>query len=194
MSIDTHHDAGADVRVGSETERLLDRLDDPRTAAALHTLLDNAELLAVMVSGLDGLARKGEVVGDTLAEVLEEARAAVRATGLDPMTTSRQLATLIPSLAAASPAINRIVESPIVDPEPIDVLSETAVALVNGLRAAQSNETRIGVTGLLRATRDEDVQRGLGFLVEVARVFGRDLRDNDAARSGDSERPADTTG
>ena len=184
MSIDTGTEASADVPVRPETERLLDRLEDPRTAAALHTLLDNAELLAVIVGGLDGLARKGEVIGDTLAEVIEEARAAGRATGLDPMTTSRQLSTLIPTLAAASPAINRILDSPIVEPEPIEVLSETAVALVNGLRAAQENETQIGLTGLVRASRDEDVQRGLGFLVEVAKVFGRDLRENDIARRG----------
>ena len=162
-----------------ETERLLDRLEDPGTAAALHSLLDNAELLAVLVTGLDGLARKGEVVGDTLAEVLHELRAAGRSTGLDPMTTSRQLSTLIPTLADASPAINRILDSPIVEPEPIDVLSETAVALVAGLRAAQANETQLGALGLLRATRDPDVQRGLGFLVEVARVFGREIASGD---------------
>lgn len=165
-----------------EAARLLERLEDPRTADALHTLLDNAELIAVLVSGLDGLARKGEVIGDTLAEVLEEARAAGRSTGLDVMTTSRQLSTLIPTLAAASPAINRIVESPIVEPEPIDVLSETAVALVRGLKAAQTNDTHMGVAGLLRATREPDVQRGLGFIVEVAREFGRELADQDALR------------
>ncbi len=122
------------------------------------------------------------MVGDTLAEVLEEARAAGRATGLDVMTTSRQLSTLIPALAAASPAINRIVDSPIVEPEPIDVLSETAVALVRGLRAAQKNDTRAGLVGLLRSTREPDVQRGLGFLVEVAREFGRELVDQDEIR------------
>jgi AcrR family transcriptional regulator len=168
-----------------EYARLLDRLEDPRTATALHTLLDNIELLSVIVRGLDGLARKGEVVGDTLAEVLNEARAAGRATGLDPLETSRQLATLIPTLADASPAINRILASPIVEPEPIEVLSETAVALVAGLKAAQANDTKVGLRGLMKSTRDDDVRRGLGFLVEVARAFGRDLRTNDARRNGD---------
>ncbi len=161
-----------------EVERLLDRLEDPRTEAALHTLLDNAELIAVLVAGLDGLARKGEVIGDTIAEVIQEAKAAGRASGLDPVQTTRQLSTIIPTLADASPAINRILDSPIVEPEPIDVLSETAVALVRGLKSAQANETRIGLTGLLRATRDPDVQRGLGFAVEVAREFGRVLADD----------------
>ncbi len=167
-----------------ETERLLDRLEDPHTAAALHSLLDNAELLAVLVTGLDGLARKGEVVGDTLAEVLHEVRAAGRSTGLDPMTTSRQLSTLIPTLAAASPAINRILDSPIVEPEPIDVLSETAVALVAGLRAAQANQTQVGARGLYKATKDPDVRRGLGFLVEVARIFGREIAAAETETNG----------
>ena len=163
-------------RAHAEVERLVERLAEPRTAAALHTLLDNVELLAVMVDGLDGLARKGEVIGDTLGEVLHEVRAAGRATGLDVRTTSQQLATLIPTLAEASPAINRILESPIVEPEPIAVLSEAAEALVKGLQAAQQNQTKVGLRGLLKATKDEDVQRGLGFLIEVAKVFGSDLK------------------
>jgi AcrR family transcriptional regulator len=191
MSIDTVDGVSGGAWEGldagrPEYARLLDRLEDPRTAASIHTLLDNIELLSVIVRGLDGLARKGEVIGDTLAEVLHEARAAGRATGLDPMETSRQLATLIPTLANASPAINRILESPIVEPEPIDVLSETAIALVKGLKAAQANDTRVGIRGLMKATRDEDVQRGLGFLVEVARVFGADLRTTDGRRGTDA--------
>lgn len=176
MSLDTAvSDHPAPAR--PEAERLLERLEDPRTAAALHTLLDNAELIAVLVGGLDGLARKGEVIGDTLADVLDETRAAVRATGLDPMTTSRQLATLIPTLAAASPAINRVLESPIVESEPIEVLSETAFALVEGLKAASEQRTRVGLRGLLKALKDDDVRRSLGFVVEVARAFGRDLEE-----------------
>jgi len=164
-----------------EVDRLLDRLEDPTVAASLNSLLDNVELLAVLVAGLDGLARKGEVIGDTIAEVLDQIRATGQSTGLDPVHTAQQLGTIIPTLAAASPAINRILESPIVEPEPIDVLSETAVALVDGLKAAEAGQTRLGLMGLWRATRDRDVQRGLGFVVEVARVFGRDLGKRPAA-------------
>lgn len=163
------------ARQSEEVDRLVARLAEPRTAAALHTLLDNVELAAIIMSGLDGLARKGEVVGDTLAEVLHEVRAAGRATGMDIGTTSRQLATLIPALAEAAPTITRLVESPIVDPEPVAVLSEAASALVTGLKLAQTNGTQVGLRGLMKATKDPDVQRGLGFLIEVAKVFGRDM-------------------
>jgi len=173
---------GGAVRDADAVEQLVGRLSEPRTAASLNLLLDNVELLAVMVSGLDGLARKGEAIGDTLAEVLGEVRAAGQATGLDVRVTSRQLATLIPTLADASPAINRILNSPIVEPEPLAVLSEAAVALVQGLQAAQANQTRVGLRGLYKATKDEDVQRGLGFLIEVAKVFGRQLPTEPPAR------------
>lgn len=180
MAIDAVDDVAVQLSAEPRPEavRLLDRLEDPRTASALHTLLDNVELLSVVVRGLDGLARKGDVIGDTLAEVLHEVRAAGRSTGLDPLLTSRQLATLIPTLAEASPAIQRILASPIVEPEPIDVLSDAANALVIGLKAAQAKDTRVGLRGLMKATRDDDVQRGLGFLVEVARAFGRHLNSS----------------
>jgi uncharacterized protein YjgD (DUF1641 family) len=167
-----------------EVNRLLDRLNDPTVAASLNSLLDNIELLAVLVAGLDGLARKGEVIGDTIAEVLDQVRATSQSTGLDPLQAAQQLGTIIPTLAAASPAINRILESPIVEPEPIDVLSETALALVAGLKAAESGKIRLGLMGLFRATRDKDVQRGLGFVVEVARVFGRDLDKRSSSPAG----------
>ncbi len=162
----------------SEADRLVDRLEDPRTAAALHSLLDNAELLAVIVEGLDGLARRGEVIGDTIAEVVHEVRAAGQATGLDPVETSRQLATVIPTLADASPAINRILESPIVEEKPIEVLSETAEALVAGLESARSKGASTGMVGLMAATRDPDVRRGMGFAIEVLRAFGREIDDS----------------
>ena len=166
---------GTVVRDQAEVDRLVDRLSEPQTAAALHLLLDNVELMAVMISGLDGLARKGELIGDTLAEVLAQARAAGQATGLDVRATTQQLATLIPTLAEASPAINRILESPILEPEPIAVLSEAAEALVAGLQAAQANQTRLSLWGMWKASKDENVQRGLGFVVEVAKVFGKDI-------------------
>ena len=166
---------GTVVRDQAEVDRLVDRLSEPQTAAALHTLLDNIELIAVIIGGIDGLARKGEVIGDTLAEVLHEVRAAGKATGLDLRETTQQLSTLIPTLADASPAINRILASPIVEPEPIEVLSEAAVSLVKGLQAARANQTKVGMRGLYKATKDEDVQRGLGFIIEVAKVFGSHL-------------------
>ena len=171
----------------TDLEGLLDRLGEPRTLAALNTLVDNAELLAVLLGGLDGLARKGDVISDTLAEVIHEAKAAGRATGLDVRVTTRQLATLIPTFADAAPTISRVVESPVLDEEPLAVVGLAAVAISEGYAAARAANARVGIGGLVKATRDADVQRGLGFLIEVARARGRRL-DADHATSGAGQR------
>ncbi|MHB8244174.1 MAG: DUF1641 domain-containing protein [Acidimicrobiales bacterium] len=169
------------VRDQAEVDRLVDRLSEPRVAASLHLLLDNIELLAVMLEGLDGLARKGEIIGDTVAEVIEEVRAATQSTGLDLRETTDQLATILPVLADAAPVIHRVLSTPIAAPEPIAVLSKAAEAFVKGLQVAQRKQTRLSLRGLYQATKDEDVQRGLGFVVEVAKVFGQDLAATEPA-------------
>lgn len=163
------------VRDRVEVDRLVARLSEPRVATSLHLLLDNVELLAVMLGGMDGLARKGEIIGDTVAEVLEEVRAATHSTGLDMRETPAQLAMILPVLADAAPTIGRILSTPLAAPEPLAVLSKAAETLVKGLQVAQGKQTRLSLRGLYQATKDEDVQRGLGFVVEVAKVFGQDL-------------------
>lgn len=166
----------------ADLERLIERLGEPRTAAALNTLLDNIELIAVLVAGLDGLARKGDLISDTVAEVISQVRAASDASGMKPGETTRQLATVIPALADASPAIRRLSESAIVDPDSITVVGLAGQAMSNAYESARPGDG-IGLGGMLRATRDPDVKRGLGFVIELAREFGRSL-DRDELRKG----------
>jgi len=49
-------------------QALAKRLAEPRTAAAVNTLLDHADLLALLVSGLDGLVSRGDTITDSLAD------------------------------------------------------------------------------------------------------------------------------
>ena len=53
-----------------------DRLDDPQVAAALNTLLDHADVLAVLVSGLDGFVRRGDTITSTLSSAVSRFRGA----------------------------------------------------------------------------------------------------------------------
>jgi len=50
------------------------RLSEPQTAAALNTLLDHADLLAISVVALDGLVGRSEVIGDALVSGFDELR------------------------------------------------------------------------------------------------------------------------
>ncbi|MFB6146206.1 MAG: DUF1641 domain-containing protein [Halobacteriaceae archaeon] len=58
------------------------------------------------------------------------------------------------------------------DPDTARALEQTLTALG---AASASEPAPVGTLGLLRALRDPEVQRGLGFLLAVARETGREM-------------------
>jgi hypothetical protein len=159
-----------------------DRLDDPQVAAALNTLLDHADVLAVLVSGLDGFVRRGDTITETVSSAVAEFRGASAAgipgadalKGVDLQGLAQSLATLSGSLVGAAPGLNTLLSSQLTDPEAADVLAALGQALVEGKAAAAADlGGPRGMFGLWKVSRDPDVVRGLGFLIQVARAFGR---------------------
>ena len=157
-----------------------DRLDDPEVAAALNTLLDHADVLAVLVSGLDGFVRRGDTITDTVSSAVAEFRGASAAgvipggaalKGVDLQGLAASLATLSGSLVGATPALTTLLSSGLTDPQAAQVLASLGDSLVDG-KAGAANPPK-GLYGLWKATKDPDVARGLGFLLAVAKSFGR---------------------
>lgn len=156
-----------------------DRLDDPQVAAALNTLLDHADVLAVLVSGLDGFVRRGDTITDTVSSAVAEFRGASAAgipgadalKGVDVQSLVASLATLSGSVVGATPALNTLLSSGLTDPQAAQVLASLGDSLVDG-KAGAANPPK-GLYGLWKATKDPDVARGLGFLLAVAKSFGR---------------------
>jgi len=76
-------------------------------------------------------------------------------------------------VSTAPRAVNGLaafVESKLLEPSALAVVSRLAAAL------AEPGDTKaVGMWGLMRALRDPDVQRAVGFLLAVAREFGRHL-------------------
>ncbi len=56
----------------SPADQIRDRLDDPTVAASLNALLDHADLLAVLVTGLDGFVRRGDLITDSLTSAVND--------------------------------------------------------------------------------------------------------------------------
>ncbi|HEV2637787.1 MAG TPA: DUF1641 domain-containing protein [Actinocrinis sp.] len=160
---------------------LLARLEQPRTVEALNVLLDNADLIVFLVTALDGFFRRGEVIADSLAEGASELRGAAGGLGNGPLAgidlrgLAASAASLSGPVVAATPALGELLGGPLADPGTVRALSRLAAALAEGeQRAAQRpGGAPTGLLGLLRLLRDEEVSRGLGHLVEVARVLGR---------------------
>ena len=123
----TSHQASRAERRPRKCHRTAERAAHARGAE--HADRQRRSLIAVLVSGLDGLARKGDVISDTVAEVITQVRGAGRATGMDVRETTHQLATIIPALAEAAPAISRVAASPIVDEGPVEVVGLSGTAL-----------------------------------------------------------------
>ncbi len=181
--------ANGQVVALSPGDQLRDRLDDPAVAESLNSLLDHADLLAVLVTGLDGFIRRGDQISDSLASAVDELRGAsltANVPGLDGIRSelgsvdlralAASLASLASALVAATPALNKILHSPLVDPDAADLLVELGQAVVEGKAAAAADPGGPkGLFGLWRVSKDRDINRGMGFLVHVARAFGRQL-------------------
>ncbi|BBX63105.1 hypothetical protein MSAS_22790 [Mycobacterium saskatchewanense] len=173
----------------SPADRLRERLDDPAVAASLNSLLDHADLLAILLTGLDGFTRRGDEITESLASAVNELRGASLAANaplfdqvkselgsIDVQALAASVASLASVLVAATPALNNVLRSPLLDPESVDVVSGLGQALIEGKAAAAADPGGPkGLFGLWRVTKDKDVSRGLGFLIQVARAFGKHL-------------------
>lgn len=176
----------AQLVVSSPSEALLSKLDEPRVAQALSSLLEHADLLAILVIGLDGLLQRGDTISDSIAKAVGELRgvAAGQAADLGPIDlpglarSLRTLSTLSAAMSDAAPGLESLLRSDLADPRAIDVIGMAARSLINGAESAAAEPLRLnGVLPLLRVLKDDDVARGLGFLVQVARALGRELKD-----------------
>ncbi|MBJ7339455.1 DUF1641 domain-containing protein [Mycolicibacterium sp.] len=165
-------------------DRLREKLDDPRVAESLNSLLEHADLLAILVSGLDAMVRRSDTLSDNLTSAIGEFKGDAKgaAPSIESMKAmaggfAQSLGPLFFSLVGAAPAINELLASRLTDPEATKVLAKLGDALVEGKVAAdQDRNVPKGFFGILRAAKDPDVGRGVGFLLQVAKAFGRELR------------------
>lgn len=151
---------------------LLARLDDPEVAAALLTLLDNADVLAFVVQSLDGLLRRADVISDSVESGLGDVRALADSARF-LVEPTRKLAEQAPGIADAATAL---LDSGMLNRDVVTLLGQFAAAVLAGREASRRNRTTVsGIRGTLNVLKDPEVGRGLGLFVEVARALGRDL-------------------
>lgn len=167
----TTNDSAATAGTRAPIEAVAERLNDPGVAAALVTLLDNAELLSTLVLGLSGFVERGDMIMDAVAEGVQDFKAASKPEGAPSIA---ELGATAGALANTGPVLNELLSSAMVRPETIALLSEVSEAATEGVANAKANDTRVGgVRSLLATLRDDDVQRGLGMVVEISRALGR---------------------
>ena len=110
--------------------------------------------VAMMADTFDGVALR---LGDAGVDLDERMRSVLRA--IEVATAPRAVAGLA-----------SLVESRLLEPSALAVVSQLAAALADPGAARP-----VGMWGAMKALRDPDVQRALGFLLAIARQFGKNL-------------------
>lgn len=135
--------------------RLAERVTRPETLAQLHAALDLLESLPGVVA----------MAGDAFDEFANDA--AARGVPLDQ---------IVPELRRAFEALLSLLAggqlTSLLLPDTIATLGTAARAMA---AAAHAPETKLGLLGTLKALREPEIQRAVGFAVDLARRFGTNV-------------------
>lgn len=153
------------IRELSETSTILaesaDGLATPDTAALADSVGANATELESALQRLLELERAG-----TLADLTELADGVSLAmAALDDE--------MVRTISGAGTGLGELADTAS-DPDTVRGF-ETLMTAVGEAADPEESTERVGMVGLLRALRDPEVQRGLGFVLAIARITGREL-------------------
>lgn len=137
---------------------LLDILDHATRPATLKSL-------KFAIEQLEDIPNLVAVAGDALDDIARQAAAR----GLPVGTLVEDLVGTITAFIRVAPKIRATLESGMLDERAIDTLGRMARAAA---QLADHEPTPVGFLGALRAMSDPEVQRSVGFAVELARGFG----------------------
>ncbi|MCL8025398.1 DUF1641 domain-containing protein [Nocardioides bruguierae] len=144
------------------------RLDDPQVAANLALLLEHADLVAVLLEGLDGFLSRSESIGASVMEAVADARTTVGENEL-----LGELSVDVPKVAGAAV---RLINADLLTPEAVDQVSVLARGLVQGGEDYKASPVEVGgPLTLLKLLKDPDVNRAISYFATVARAIGREV-------------------
>ncbi len=175
---------------GLAKSRILERLTDTQTLDTLNRLLDQLPLAAFLMESLEGFIGRGETIADNLADAFGELKLGKIDTG--------QFTSLLESLPKLKEAGEKLldsdlmgdnfhkvvdagvsmVESGMVDKEVVSVLGELGKKSAQTYQevASQPVQPIGGLFATLRATKDPDVQKSVGFFFAFAKAFAKHLQ------------------
>ncbi len=171
---------------------VLERLTDPETLKSVNKLLDGLPLAAFMLESLEGLISRGDTVTENVSDLVKELHLEKILLG------SSEFAALLDSLPKIKEAGEKLLDSTLMDeglPKVIDagvsmvesgMLDPQLVSTLGDL-GKKSVETYLevaskpvapigGLFATLKATKDPDVQKTVGFAFAFAKAFAKHLK------------------
>lgn len=167
------------IHAEDPVQALAARLDDPQVAAALHRLLDHVDLLSILALGLSEFVSRGETISNSLASGVSDLRSSNIGAGFPPpgeiATLLQRLLTLTGPVTDSLPTVEKLLTSDLGDPRVIDTASMASRAVVKATQGPAPAPVT-GIRALLRALKDDDVSRALGWVLAIAKNLGQELR------------------
>ncbi|GAB22334.1 hypothetical protein GOPIP_030_00040 [Gordonia polyisoprenivorans NBRC 16320 = JCM 10675] len=163
---------------GEQRRKLLaDRLADPEVADSLMSLLDHADLVAILVEGVDGILRRGDDLSNTLIDAMSEARATLTAddspfAGINADEVKDAARSAVALAKQAGPLLAALADSGAVNAGTVGAAGRLAGALGDADATYSAGMSVPSAWGIARALRDRNVRSGLAYLLEVARSLG----------------------
>ncbi len=175
-----------------EKSRLLERLTDPATLQTLNQLLDKLPLAAFLLESLDGFLQRGDSIVENVTAIVADLKRGKSDISIDQITTSLQSLPKLKELGdqllesdLMGDKMNKIinagvgmVDSGMLDKKVVSTLGDLGKKMVDTFEEVRAGNPQPigGLWGMLKASRDPDVQKSFGFLVAFAKAFARHLR------------------
>ncbi len=185
-------DAATELNIDELTKsKVLERLTDPETLATVNLLLDKLPLVAFMLESLEGFISRGETVADNLSAAVGELKLGEHNIDL------AKLPALLEKLPKLTEAGEKLLDSDLMG-DGLPKVIEAGVSMVDsgmmdkdvvrtlgdlGRKSAETyNEVASkpvapvgGLFATLKATKDPDVQKSVGFFFAFAKAFAKHL-------------------
>lgn len=135
---------------------VFEHLTRPKTLKGLKLVLDHLENLPNTIA----------IAGDTLDDIARQAAAQ----GLPVGTLFEDLSGTLAAFIRVAPKLRATLESGMLDARAIETLGRMAKTASD---LTEHEPTPVGFFGAIKAMSDPEVQRSVGFAVEMAKGFGR---------------------
>lgn len=169
---------------------LVGEINKPETLSAIAQIIQLAPVAAILLGGIDGFFRRGDTIMENIAQTIREAQPSLSETNLlELVRVAKQLPEMLPALMKNLPTllktgarlaeitesaeVQAFLDSKMLSPQTIGFLGDVGEMVVQTRENFWAEPKEIGVWGLYRAMNDPDLQRGLGFIIELGRNFGK---------------------
>jgi uncharacterized protein YjgD (DUF1641 family) len=165
--------------LSGETDPLAAMLSDPEIRQSLAVIVANAPTLAALASMSTALLERGPEISDNINGLVDQLRTEVGGESEmgDAAGNLRDLLPLLANLSARKDTIQGFLDSPILQPEIVDVIGKAGEAALEADKQTRGRQVDVGgPIAILKKLKDPDVQESMAFLFAFARVFGNRQR------------------